>query len=232
MTHGARSTREPGIGATFSCRALLFDLDGVLVDSSAVIERHWKAFAERHRLDAEPLLARVHGRRSADIIRDVAPHLDVQIEARRIDIEQSHDPNGQRAVDGARELLLSLPPVSWAVVTAASRDLAKARIVAAQLPLPAPEALVCAEDVVAGKPDPAPYLEAANRLGVAPRECLVFEDAPDGLAAANAAGMPAVALTTTHTSAQLSATKVVVSSLAGVRAHVAPVSQVLEVVVP
>ncbi len=180
----------------WTCDALLFDLDGVLVDSSACIERHWRRWAVRHGLDVEALLAHLHGRRMVDLIRDCAPHLDAAAEATRLAFEEGTDTEGVRAFEGAAEMLRSLPPDAWAVVTSGNRITATTRL--RHTGLPWPKVLVTADDVRRGKPDPEPYLTAAARLGVAPERCLVLEDAPAGIDAAKAAGMSALALTTTH----------------------------------
>lgn len=183
--------------------AICFDMDGTLVDSTAVVERNWRRFADRHGLDAESLLGRVHGIRSSDAIAIVAPWLDARAEAARLDADEADDVAGLREVPGARRLLASLPDDAWAVVTSAGRRLAAARLTAAGLPLPG--VLVGGEDTPAGKPDPGGYLAAAGRLGVAPADCLVVEDVPAGVAAGRAAGMLVVGITTTHPAAALAA---------------------------
>ncbi|WP_456425427.1 HAD-IA family hydrolase [Rhodocaloribacter sp.] len=180
----------------WTCDALLFDLDGVLVDSSACIERHWRRWAARHGLDAEALVTRLHGRRMVDLIRDFAPHLDAEAEAARLALEEGTDTEGVHAFEGAAEMLRALPGEAWAVVTSGNRITATTRL--RHTGLPWPKVLVTADDVRRGKPDPEPYLTAAERLGVAPERCLVLEDAPAGIDAAKAAGMTALALTTTH----------------------------------
>ncbi len=178
------------------CDALLFDLDGVLVDSHEVIERHWRGWAARHGLDVEALMSRLHGRRMVDLIRSFAPHLDAEAEAARLAFEEGTDTEGVRALEGAAEMLRALPPDAWAVVTSGNRITATTRL--RHTGLPWPRVLVTADDVRRGKPDPEPYRTAAARLGVAPERCLVLEDAPAGIDAAKAAGMTALALTTTH----------------------------------
>jgi HAD superfamily hydrolase (TIGR01509 family) len=183
--------------------AICFDMDGTLVDSTAVVERGWRRFADRHGLDAESFLGRVHGIRSSDAIAAIAPWLDARAEAARLDAEEAGDVDGLRPVPGAEQFLAALPGDAWAVVTSAGRELARARLTAVGLPVPA--VLVCSEDTAAGKPDPAGYLAAAQRLGAIPGDCLVVEDVPAGVAAARAAGMPVVGITTTHPAAALPA---------------------------
>lgn len=192
---------EPG--RTLHAQALLFDMDGTLVDSTAVVIKIWRRFARRHGLDAEQILAHSHGRRTEETVASVArPGMDIEAEARRITEEEIADDSGIVALPGAAALLAALPRRRWAVVTSASRALATTRLRAAGLPLP--DVLICSEDVTRGKPDPACYLAAARALGVAPAQCLVFEDARAGLEAGHAAGMQVVALATTLPPAALS----------------------------
>ena len=174
---------------------MLSDLDGVLVDSGAAIEATWRRFAARHGLDPEQVLAQSHGRRSVDLIRLVAPHLDAEAEAAAIEREEIEATDGLQALPGARELIASVPPERFAIVTSGSRALAEARLRATGLPVP--RVLVTAENVEDGKPDPAGYLSAAAQLGVDPAHSLVLEDAPAGVAAGRAAGMTVVAVLTT-----------------------------------
>ena len=173
---------------------VLFDMDGTLVDSRAVVERTWRNWAERHGLDAEAILAVSHGRRTEETVRRFAPaRLDVELETENLVASEVADVRGIRAVSGAQELISSLSPRNWAVVTSASRALATRRMTAAGLPLPA--LMIAAEDVSSGKPDPEGYLLAAARLGAAAKDCLVFEDAPAGVEAARRAGCDVVAIT-------------------------------------
>jgi sugar-phosphatase len=196
----ARSASAGGHGAAlrlpFEPRAVLSDLDGVLVDSGAAIERAWRRFAAQHRLDADRVLAESHGRRTVDLIRLVAPHLDAEAEAARIEGDEIANARDIRALPGAHALVKSVPANRFAIVTSGSRPLALARLHAAGLPVP--EVLVTAEDVEHGKPDPAGYLHAAARLGVEPAYTLVLEDAPAGVDAGLAAGMNVIAVLTTN----------------------------------
>jgi sugar-phosphatase len=181
--------------------AVLSDLDGVLVDSGAVIEHTWRAFAERHGLDPVSVLAESHGRRTVDLIRLVAPHLDADVEAAEVERQEIENAEGLRPLPGARELVDSVPADRFAVVTSGTRALAVARLRAAGLPVP--KVLVTAEQVEAGKPDPAGYLRAAALLGIDPARCLVLEDAPAGVAAGLAAGMTVIAVLTTNDASAL-----------------------------
>jgi sugar-phosphatase len=176
---------------------LLFDLDGTLVDSSSSVEQHWRRWARLHgRDDPERVLAVVHGHRSIDAIRLLAPSLDAVTEAARVDAEQAADARGVTAMPHAAELLASLARDDWAIVTSATRALATARLAAANLP--APQVIVCAEDVVEGKPAPDGYLKAAHQLGASPTSCVVIEDAPSGIEAGRRAGIATLAVATTH----------------------------------
>ena len=181
-------------GLPIEPRAVLSDLDGVLVDSGAQIEATWRAFSERHGLDAEHVLEESHGRRTVDLIRRVAPQLDADVEAAELEREDAASADGVRALPGARELVESVPADRFAIVTSGTRAVAVARLRAAGIPMP--DVLVTAEQVEDGKPDPAGYLRAAELLGVDPADALVLEDAPAGVEAGLAAGMTVVAVLT------------------------------------
>jgi sugar-phosphatase len=189
-------------GTLITTRALLFDMDGTLVDSTAAVERIWGRWARRHGVSYTAFAHRLHGRRAIDTMREVVPPgLDAEQEVRQIDAEELDETDGIVAIAGAAELIAQLPAGSWALVTSARPALAAARMSAAGLPLP--EIVVTSADVSQGKPDPACYLRALERLRLAAENALVFEDAPAGLAAAHAAGCPTIALATTTPSAQL-----------------------------
>jgi sugar-phosphatase len=192
------------------CTAILFDLDGVLIDSTENITRHWQEWADLHHLDVDAIMQFAHGRRTIETMRIVAPDLPVEEESRRFAASEVVDTQGIITIDGALSLLNSLPADTWAIVTSGSRDVATARLRSRGLPVP--QVMVTAEDVVNGKPHPEPYILAANVLGLAPDQCVVIEDSPAGLAAAIAAGMRSVAVASTHayeelTMATLSARK-------------------------
>lgn len=167
--------------------AFLFDMDGTLLDSSAVVERVWLTWARQHGVDPNALLAALHGVRAEDTIRRFAgPTLDVARETDWILKAELRDVEGVVALEGIGAFIERLDPGSWAVVTSATLALATVRLRAVNLPLP--RVLITAEDVQRGKPDPEGFLLAARRLGVRIEECLVFEDSPAGVAAAKAAG--------------------------------------------
>jgi mannitol-1-/sugar-/sorbitol-6-phosphatase len=197
----------------FECRAILFDLDGVLVDSTAYIEDQWRRWALAKGLEAEPFLHVCHGRRAVETIRLAAPDLDAEAEVAAFRPEDAADHRVLYPVKGAARLLSTLPTGSWAVATSGPRVMATERLRQAGLPLP--PVLVCAEDVLHGKPSPDVYLTAASALGVSPSECVVLEDAPAGVEAAHAAGMRVIALTTTHRRSELDA-DARTASLAGI----------------
>ena len=197
------------------CSAFLFDLDGVLVDSQAVSERTWRRWAERHRLDPEPVLRIAHGRQVRDSLRKAFPTLAVDAEVDWLDAAELEDVEGLRVVPGAREFLASLPQDRWAIVTSCSQALATLRLGA--VGLPTPQVLVVAEDVKNGKPAPDGYQLGARRLGCDPRACLVFEDAPAGLAAGRAAGARVIALTTSLGADALVGAEAFISDFTGVR---------------
>jgi len=200
-----------------SCRAILFDLDGVLVDSTVIVERHWRIWAAQHSLQSEFILANSHGRRTMDTLRAVASHLDLDLEqeARLLEQREVEDTEGLIAVPGAAELLLALPDHSWAVVTSGSRLLATTRLQAVGLPIP--QTFVTAEQVSLGKPHPEGYLKSATLLGLEPQDCLVIEDAPAGLQAAHAAGSRVIGVTTTFSVADLDEADFVVPDLSSLR---------------
>jgi mannitol-1-/sugar-/sorbitol-6-phosphatase len=199
------------------CRAILFDLDGVLIDSTVVVERQWCIWAEQHRLPCEVILANAHGRRTIDTLRAIASHLhlDLEQEAALLEKREIEDTEGLIAVPGAAELLRELPSHRWAVVTSGSRRLATTRLQAVGFPLP--RTFVTAEQVRQGKPHPEGYLKAAGLLRLEPQDCLVIEDAPAGVQAAHAAGSRVIGVTTTFSAAELDEADFVVPSLASFR---------------
>jgi sugar-phosphatase len=180
-----------------SFAAFLFDMDGTILTSIKAAERVWGQWARSHGLDVDAFLPTIHGKRTEETIRALAlPGVDPVAEAAFITRAEIEDVAGIEAIVGAGALLASLPRERWAIVTSAPRLLAEARILAAGLPMPA--VLVAAEDVERGKPAPDPFLLGARKLGVAPADCLVFEDTLAGLQSAQAAGMASIVVTTTH----------------------------------
>jgi sugar-phosphatase len=179
--------------------ALLFDLDGTLVDSSACVLRAWHRVADALGIPFTRFEPYVHGIPAPEVFTLVAPLLtpDVVCDiSERMLAAQAADTSDVRPTPGALAALDAVPADRWAIVTSGDRRLATARIAAARLPVP--RVLVASDDVEAGKPDPAGYLAAAAALGAEPRRCLVVEDAPAGVAAGRAAGMHVLGLLTTY----------------------------------
>jgi mannitol-1-/sugar-/sorbitol-6-phosphatase len=193
------------------CNALLFDLDGVLVDSAACVEATWRRWALAHDLDPTAVIAEAHGRRTIDTIRRVAPHLVAEAEVTALAASEATTAEGVYEVPGARALLARLATHHWAIVTSGIRSVASFRI--AHTHLPVPTVMVCADEIRRGKPDPEGYLTAADRLGIEPAHCVVVEDAPAGLEAARAAGMRSIGIASTYRSDALHAASFRVATL-------------------
>lgn len=196
-------------------RALLCDLDGVLIDSSAPHERVWTRWAQRHGLDPGVVVERAHGRPSADAVAEFAPGLDARAEAAELEREQAGDVAGVVPIAGAADLLAAAPADGIAIVTSATADLAAARLAAAGLPMP--PVAITRERIACGKPDPEGYLVAAAALAAEPGGCAVLEDAPPGVAAGLAAGAFVVGILTTHAAEQLEGAHVLIADLRRLR---------------
>jgi sugar-phosphatase len=195
----------------FSCDAIVFDLDGVLVDSASTIERHWRRWANTNGLSHGQIMLVAHGMRTVETVRLVAPHLNAEEEAARIEAMEVSDATGLFAYRGAAELLTAIPRGFWAVATSGSKQLASARL--SHTGLPIPEVLITSDDVHRGKPDPEVYLLAASRLQVPAGSCLAVDDSPAGLAAARAAGMTVIATLTTHSATELGSADAIVGGV-------------------
>jgi sugar-phosphatase len=177
--------------------ALLFDMDGTIISSVAAAERVWAAWAQRQGLDVATFLPRIHGVRGIDVITGLdLPGIDAHAEVQAILLAEIEDVGGIEAIEGAAAFLASLPPNRWAIVTSSPRQLALRRLEAAGLPPPA--VLVTGEDIEHGKPAPDCFLLAAKLLGQKIEDCVVFEDAPAGIQAAEAAGAAVVVVTALH----------------------------------
>ncbi len=201
-----------------STKAILFDMDGVLINSAPAVERSWHTWAVLHGYDPNEVIKMAHGRRSIETIRAVAPELDAEKENVVVERMEIEDKEGVVALPGALHLLETLPANRFAIVTSATRPLAVARLGYAGLPIP--EHIVTADDVVHGKPSPEPYLKGAELLETAPADCLVFEDTPAGIRSGHAAGMKVVALQTTYPEDELREAEAIVKSLAEVKADI------------
>lgn len=199
----------------FHCSAILFDLDGVLVDSTRSVDRQWRLWAERKGVDGDKVIAIAHGVRTIEVIKFVAPHLDVEAEVREIESREADDHDGVNVMPGAAELVRMIPDGRWCVVTSGTRLLASARLQFGGLPIP--KVLVTADDVLNGKPHPEPYLKGAELLGVRPKDCLVIEDAPAGIQSARAGGMKVIGITSTYPESQLGTADAVVKKLAQIQ---------------
>ncbi|MBW6473533.1 MAG: HAD family hydrolase [Anaerolineaceae bacterium] len=178
------------------CSAILFDLDGVLLDSTSCIERHWQEWADKQGVDLKKVLQNAHGVRTIETVRLVAPHVDAEKEAAEFTANEILDTEGVVAIPGAKALMEQLPPEKWSIVTSGGFDLVQARLKKADLPMP--KHIVSADDVTQGKPSPQPYLLGAYKLGVATENCVVVEDAPIGVRAGKAAGMQVIGIASTH----------------------------------
>lgn len=177
--------------------AFLFDMDGTVLNSIAAAERIWSAWAVRHGVDVDTFLPTIHGARAIDTITRLnLPGVDAEAQAAFITEAEIEDVEGIVEIPGAAAFLKSLPADRWAMVTSAPRDLALRRMAAAGIP--EPTVMITAEDVTAGKPDPAGYRLAAKRMSLEPADCLIFEDATVGIQAAEAAGALLMIITTTH----------------------------------
>jgi sugar-phosphatase len=183
---------------TFRSAAILFDLDGVLVDSTGSVDRQWRLWARERGIAEEKVIAIAHGVRA-------------EAEVRALEKREAADRDGVAVMPGAVDLVHRIPEGLWCVVTSGSRYLATGRLRLAGIPVP--QVMVTADDVVNGKPHPEPYLKGAELLKVDPKECLVIEDAPAGIVSAHAAGMKVLALTSTYAASALSSADAVIVKL-------------------
>jgi sugar-phosphatase len=184
-----------------SCAGLLFDMDGVLVDSTPAVARVWTRWAARHGFDAAEVVHRAHGRPSITTVREYLPNGDHLAENKEIERDEVTDLDGVVPLPGALQLLSALPRARWTIVTSCSRRLAEVRLKTSGLPRP--EVFVTSSDITNGKPAPDPYLKGAEVLGFSPRDCVVVEDAPAGVRSGKAAGARVIALRTTMTEKEL-----------------------------
>jgi sugar-phosphatase len=177
------------------CKAVLFDLDGVLIDSTRAVARVWHRWAVEHGFDPEEVIARAHGRPSLVTIREYLPDADHVAENREVERREMEDIEGVVLLPGSARLLSELPPDRWTIVTSCTRPLAETRLRAAGLPIPA--RMVTSNDIKNGKPHPEPYLKGASVLGYSAGDCVVVEDVPAGIRAGKATGATVIAFRTT-----------------------------------
>lgn len=201
-------------------KGILFDMDGILISSLGSVERSWTRWAGMRGIDPALAVRTAHGCRSIETIARLRPDLDAEAENRLIEGMEIADTEGVAVLPGVLELLASLSPERWTVVTSATRPLALVRLKAGAIP--APERIITAESVTRGKPDPAPYLAGAALLGVDAAECLVFEDSSSGAEAGRAAGATVIATTFSHPVEELGAAAYLLPDLTGVRAESGP----------
>lgn len=210
-------------------KALLFDLDGVLVNSVECVRRACTGWAIARGLDPELVLRTGHGRRVQDTVRAVAPHLDLDREVATLVSIEARTTEGLYPVPGAAALVASIPANAWAIVTSGARAVATLRL--QHVGLPIPQTLITADDVEHGKPDPEGYLAAARALGFGAATCVVVEDAPPGIEAARAAGMRSIGIAGTYPASSLTGATVVLPSLAALRVHASAQTGDLEIAV-
>jgi sugar-phosphatase len=177
------------------CAALLFDLDGVLINSTPAVERVWRQWAIEHGFKPDDVVARAHGRPSLTTVSEFLPDADHEAENRIVERREIEDLEGVVPLPGALDLLASLPIERWTIVTSCTRALAEVRIRAAGLPLP--KQMITSNDITHGKPHPEPYIKGASVLGFPAAECVVVEDVPAGVTAGKAAGAKVIAFKTT-----------------------------------
>jgi sugar-phosphatase len=199
------------------CKGILFDMDGILISSLGSVERSWTKWAGMRGVDPRRALEITHGCRAIETVARLRPDLDSETELKVIEELEIGDNEGLTVLPGVMSLLAALPEGKWTVVTSATERLARARLAAGGVPVP--EQMVTAESVAVGKPDPAPYLAGAALLGLAPEDCVVFEDAASGTRSGRAAGCTVVATTFSHSVESLDAAHYLVEDLAGLQAE-------------
>jgi mannitol-1-/sugar-/sorbitol-6-phosphatase len=198
------------------CKGILFDMDGVLISSLGSVERSWTKWANMRGVDPSDACRVAHGCRSIDTVAKLRPDLDAETENRIIEDIEIEDTEGVKVLPGVLKLIAALPKSSWTVVTSATDPLARVRLGAGGVPIP--ERIVTAETVGHGKPHPDPYLAGAALLGLAPEECVVFEDAASGTKSARAAGCTVVATTFSHSIESLADAHYLIPDLTAVEA--------------
>jgi mannitol-1-/sugar-/sorbitol-6-phosphatase len=194
-----------------STKAILFDMDGVLISSIGSVVRCWRRWAEIYNVPGAENYDVPHGTRAIDIVKMLRPDIDPQEGLKVIEDMEIEDVAEMKVLPGVRVLLQSLPPERWAIVTSATRRLLLGRLNAAELPVPT--RVITGDMVERGKPDPEPYIRGAELLGLRPEECIVIEDAPSGVGAGIAAKCRVLAVLGTHSAVQLHKADWIVASL-------------------
>jgi sugar-phosphatase len=201
------------------CKGILFDMDGILISSIASVERSWTKWANLRKVDPALTRETAHGRRAVETIALLRPDLDPEVELKVIEDIEIADNDGLSVLPGVLDLLAALPADRWTVVTSATERLARLRLAAGGIPVP--QRLVTADRVTRGKPHPEPFLAGAALLGVAPQDCVVFEDSASGAQAGRDAGCTVVATTFSHPVESLDAAHYLVRDLTEVKAETA-----------
>jgi sugar-phosphatase len=196
------------------CKGILFDMDGILISSLGSVERSWTKWALMRGVDPEYACSVIHGRRAIESVAMLRPDLDSEVELRVIEEIEIADGEGLSVLPGVLDLLAKLPLNRWTVVTSATERLARERLAASGIPVPA--RMITADSVTLGKPNPAPYLAGAALLGLQPEECVVIEDSESGAKAGRAAGCTVIATTFSHSVEALAAAQYLVKDLTGV----------------
>jgi sugar-phosphatase len=209
------------------CQGILFDMDGILISSLGSVERSWTAWARMRGIEPERALSVAHGRRAIDTVKFLRPDLDSEAELKVIEDLEVADNEGLHVLPGVLDLLAALPAARWTVVTSATERLARVRMAAGGLPVPA--RMITANQVTRGKPNPEPFLAGAALLGFKPEMCVVFEDSSSGAQAGRAAGCTVVATTFSHPVETLAAAHFLVRDLADVHAETSAEGIVLRV---
>lgn len=199
------------------CKGILFDMDGVLIASLGSVERSWTKWANLRGIDPEYAVRIAHGCRSIETVAKLRPDLDPETENQIIEGFEIEDVDGVTVLPGVLDLLSSLPSSRWTVVTSATEPLARVRLKAGGIQVP--DRIITAESVSRGKPHPEPYRGGAALLGLAPEDCLVFEDSASGVRAGKAAGCTVIATTFSHSIEDLSDAHYLVTDMTGMKAE-------------